>query len=91
MDAKRSDSNRELFVRVVLKKIKPFIAEEVKAIGADEAEYSAGGIPAGETNAEYVSLVVERLLSRFYELGAQEATMYMPLIMAAIRKADKEG
>jgi len=88
---RNGESNGELFVRVVLRKIKPFIEEEVKAADIAMDFEAPRRLDCKEAeNLEYVSRITEKLLSRFYELGAQEATMYMPLIMAAIRKADKE-
>jgi len=70
-----------LFIRIVGEKLASIVDEELTQMFPDIT---------GEKRLEIVhniGTLHAHLLGRFYLLGQQEASMYMPLIMRVIKKA----
>lgn len=70
------DNDRLFFTSKVLLLCQPMIEEELKAMGrADDLEFCSE-----------VGLLLHKLLGRFYDMGQETATMYMPLIMGYLKR-----
>lgn len=69
-------NERTFFVSKIMLLMQPTVTEELQAMGrTDDTEFCLE-----------VDLLLRKLVGRFYDMGQKEATMYMPMITAYLKR-----